>query len=335
MMLSVIIPGYNTPKKWWTRCLRSVLAALPEDSEVICVDDGSRVRLDLEKIVEDISGSVAKEVKYLYLEKNGGQAAARNKALELARGEYVTFVDSDDELKCDVYAKIIESIAGTDIDVVMFGVESRWAKDGLLRVDCPVTKKLGEISAEDMHELHRLRLFEYPVNKLYKKSFLDMKGIRFDEGLCPGEDTIFNLKCLTRGAKWMTVGTVGYVYYRYDGSSLSRYQAMYRKSEEEKRRLWIEAAETRIGARELWSPYFIPSDGEIDRREWSNLWMRGSPISMIGRFRFAIAHFGMAGGLVLYVKTIVFMFARKWLYVRLVRRWKIKRMFPNVKEMSV
>ena len=142
MKLSVIIPGYNTPNAWWERCLKSVLAALPEGGEVVCVDDGSKMRPEVS--VRD------SRIKWIYLEPNGGQAAARNRALEVARGEYVTFVDSDDEVTADAYASCLG--AGTSTaDIILFGVQVDWVVEKLRKVDrVPFAGALGVLSESQL-----------------------------------------------------------------------------------------------------------------------------------------------------------------------------------------
>ena len=95
--LSVIIPGYNTPDGLWRRCVSSVLNATCDDDEIICVDDGST------KAKMPIFDNP--RVRQIYLEENCGQACARNKALDIAKGEWVAFVDSDDEIVPDIYER--------------------------------------------------------------------------------------------------------------------------------------------------------------------------------------------------------------------------------------
>lgn len=311
MKLSVIIPGYNTPNEWWTRCLKSVLAALPEDGEVICIDDGSK---ELPRV--EIADA---RVKWLYLEKNVGQSAARNSALEIAQGEYVTFVDSDDEVIRNVYARCL-SEAGGKSDIILFGVQVDWIREKLRKVDRPQRVGYQDVLGEvELKELFDSCLLEYPVNKLYRRAFLVEHGIRFPEGICPGEDTIFNLECVQAKAKWHFVDVVGYVYYRYSGSSLSRYLPTYAEAMKKKEELW----------REVYSG-FMPDCTEAYQESmlWDNIWRKGSPYSFRERCAYAREH----GQSVL--KMIVKTLLKKYCYVTAVRRYKIKKMFPQVKEIE-
>ena len=94
MRLSVIIPGHNTPKKWWCRCLYSVRQACGPDDEIICVDDGSK---ECPCFLNDIAKEDAR-VKPIFLQQNVGQSAARNAALDKAKGDWIAFVDADDRV---------------------------------------------------------------------------------------------------------------------------------------------------------------------------------------------------------------------------------------------
>jgi len=101
--VSVIIPVYNT-EKYLRRCLDSVCNQTLKDLEIICIDDAS----------PDASASILSEyaardarIRVLTFDENRGAAAARNAALEIACGEYVAFVDSDDWPEIDFYERLI------------------------------------------------------------------------------------------------------------------------------------------------------------------------------------------------------------------------------------
>ena len=119
MKLSVIIPVYNM-QDTLERCLGSVLSQLADDMEVILVDDGST----------DGSVSLAESwlLQYPLLricrKDNGGLSDARNAGLRLARGQYVTFVDADDEVAPGTYSALMDLLSREeDTDILEFPVQ--------------------------------------------------------------------------------------------------------------------------------------------------------------------------------------------------------------------
>lgn len=91
-LISVIVPVYNV-EKYLAQCLESILASTYRNLEIICVDDASA----------DGSPEILKQyaerdprIRVIRSEANGGQSAARNKGLDIAKGKYLAFVDSDD-----------------------------------------------------------------------------------------------------------------------------------------------------------------------------------------------------------------------------------------------
>lgn len=89
--VSVVMPVYNTKTEYFKEAIESILGQSFQDFELIIVDNGS------ENYIKDIVKSYKdKKIKYLKIEKNQGPAVARNKGIELAKGEYVAFIDSDD-----------------------------------------------------------------------------------------------------------------------------------------------------------------------------------------------------------------------------------------------
>lgn len=98
---SVIIPVYGV-EKYIRQCLESVINQTYKNLEIIVVNDGTQD--NSMKIVEEYL--VDKRIRVINKE-NEGVASARNKGMEEARGEYISFVDSDDWLELDVFEKLI------------------------------------------------------------------------------------------------------------------------------------------------------------------------------------------------------------------------------------
>ena len=179
-MISVIIPVYNA-EKYIIACLNSIKMQ-NVDLEVICVDDGST----------DNSGKVIKEyctsnhfVKYLY-QQNAGAPAARNNGLEHA----VIFFDADDLLFPNALKNMLHSMTINSADVVMGNYDEIDEQGHFLRKmnqrDCVVglDKNWQFVLCAPL-----------PGNKLFKKTFLNSHGIKF-EPLKIGQDLNLYLKIL-------------------------------------------------------------------------------------------------------------------------------------------
>lgn len=327
--LSIIIPGYNNSDANWNRCLKSVLLACGPDDEVLCVDDGSRSRPVV--AIEDT------RIRWIYLKSNVGQSAARNQALAVASGEWVAFVDSDDEVEPSVFNTSIDRLNQGGADIAVFGVRGISLRERLTRFDLPQSADIGVLTATSARKIYNQRLFEYVWNKVFRRDFLIRHGIEFPVGLCPGEDTIFNLTCAINGAKWCTVPVVGYRYYRYDGTSLSRYLPKRADALRRKAELWqmfaLKAGDPLGVLKELTSF----SDADWARTEWYNIWRKGCPMSLVERWKFLCAYadyFARPLWLV-YVKKLCFSFARRYLYFSWVYKWHIRKLYPDMEDLRV
>ena len=108
-LFSVIIPVYNV-ERFLEECVKSVLEQTFQNYEIILVDDGStdNSRYIIEKYALDYDNfhAIHKE--------NGGQGVARNLGLELAKGEYIHFIDSDDYIIPETYEKLYDMVTRKD-----------------------------------------------------------------------------------------------------------------------------------------------------------------------------------------------------------------------------
>lgn len=110
--ISVVIPVYNV-EKYLKECLDSVLKQTYRNLEIILVDDGSK----------DNSGNICDEyakkdnrIKVIH-KKNGGLSDARNAGINIAKGEYITFLDSDDYIEEDMYEFLVKNIEKANADI--------------------------------------------------------------------------------------------------------------------------------------------------------------------------------------------------------------------------
>ena len=171
MKLSIVIPVYNT-EAYLPACINSVLVPSCDDAEIILVNDGST----------DGSEAVCKEYSRRYPERirtvttaNGGLGAARNIGLEMARGEFVMFLDSDDSLSPGAVPEILAELSPAR-DIVICDFVSV-DPDGKVLEELPGCRRRGAVSLKEYPEL----LLELPsgCNKICRRSLFLDSGIRF------------------------------------------------------------------------------------------------------------------------------------------------------------
>ena len=189
--VSIIVPVYNTAK-YLPACIESLIGQTYQNLEIILVDDGAT----------DDSGKIADEyakkdtrIKVVH-QKNGGQSAARNRGLEIASGDFVGFIDSDDEADRSFVEKTLAPYLNSEKTcLTVCGLQYHWLKSGTKQdvfLKPLRQKKKNESKAAYILYLLAIdgRIYS-SFNKLYKKEFLD--GVTFDKTLNFAEDTKFVL----------------------------------------------------------------------------------------------------------------------------------------------
>jgi CDP-glycerol glycerophosphotransferase len=176
-LVSVIVPVYNT-EAYLRACLDSVAAQTVEDLEVIVVDDGST----------DGSAAIASEFAArdprfrLVTQPNGGLGNARNNGADVATGEFLAFVDSDDVLPRNAYELLLEPLRRTGSDFATGNVHR------LTSIGTSQTRFLAKVFIQDRPKTHITRfrplLADRIVpNKLWRRSFWEANKFRFPEGM--------------------------------------------------------------------------------------------------------------------------------------------------------
>ncbi|MBR1478285.1 MAG: glycosyltransferase family 2 protein [Lachnospiraceae bacterium] len=166
-LISVIIPIYNA-EDTIEKCVRSVLSQTYRELEIILVDDGS---LDSSGEIIDRLAAQAPRIVVRHTE-NGGSSRARNVGISMAHGLYLGFVDSDDYIAEDMYAKLYEAIEDNDISQAG---RDEIASDGTRLPDIckPPEEKAFLPSAEFMREILMHRGDCSMCTKLIKRELLD------------------------------------------------------------------------------------------------------------------------------------------------------------------
>jgi O-antigen biosynthesis protein len=126
-LISIITPVFDTPVSRLEEAVQSVLAQAYENWELLLIDDGS-ADLDLLRILPRLAGR-DRRIVLANLGKRGGISAASNRGLELARGEWVTFLDHDDVLEPDALFQIVNVLQTADADLI-YSDEDKLGEDG-------------------------------------------------------------------------------------------------------------------------------------------------------------------------------------------------------------
>lgn len=119
--VSVIIPVYNA-EKYLRQCLGSVINQTLQEIEIICINDGSSDGSSL--ILEEYASSDSR-IKLLH-HKNAGAGVARNRGLKIARGEYLSFLESDDFFDQNMLELAYKKAKDDDADIVVFRADLYW-----------------------------------------------------------------------------------------------------------------------------------------------------------------------------------------------------------------
>lgn len=189
-LLSIIIPTYNC-EKYVEECLNSVLNQLPDDYEMVVVDDGSQDATT--EILKKYEGK-ADNLRIFYKEHKGA-SGARNKGLNEARGEYIAFLDCDDCMRDQFLTRsrqLLEERAG----LYIFGIEkvSLYGSSELWTVQDRRFSCVYEFA--DEYVRYRQLLVYSICNKFYMRSVIEENELRFDESVNYGEDRMFNYSYL-------------------------------------------------------------------------------------------------------------------------------------------
>jgi len=173
-LISVIVPVYNV-EAYLDRCVRSIAEQTYGNLEILLVDDGSQ---DGSGAICDAWAEKDRRVKVIH-KQNGGAGEARNVALDVARGELIGLVDSDDFLEEHMYAHLY-SLMEDPVDIAECAIGA--TETDVFPMDDGSTADVRVFSLEDAMRLHiREELFcQTPPNKLYRRSVVG--DIRFPVG---------------------------------------------------------------------------------------------------------------------------------------------------------
>lgn len=211
-LISVIVPIYNV-EIYLQKCINTVINQSYTNLEIILVDDGST----------DYSGKLCDEVAkkdnriVVIHKKNGGLSDARNAGLDIAKGRYISFIDSDDYIALDYIEKLYSSINKTKADVAICSFSYVDENDSLIVKSKAIEKNTVLSGREVLYRAMMPRGVEYVVawNKLYKREIFD--NLRYDKGRIH-EDEFINYKLFWKCNRVVVLCDRLYFYRQRQGS---------------------------------------------------------------------------------------------------------------------
>ena len=202
--LSVIIPAYNV-EKFLVKCVESVLNQTYKNIEIIIVDDGSR---DSTPQLCDELANKYNNIKVIH-QANQGSGKTRENGLNASSGEYITFIDSDDYIDLNAYAKVIKVLEENNCDMVQFGIYnvgsngeiiSKWQRENMT-LNSPRDIYLYFLTSE---------VAAWPiVDKVYRRSlFENIEWLK----ISMMEDYSISAQLFARAQKFMVIDEYFYYY---------------------------------------------------------------------------------------------------------------------------
>ncbi len=199
--VSIIVPIYNT-EKYLKRCVDSILSQSFKDFELLLIDDGSTDgSLQIMKEYEEYDKRVR-----IFSNKNQGPALTRNFGIDMAKSDYLMFIDSDDYIDQGYLADYYNAVSQSNVDIAIGGYKRVIGE----KTTYTLRLKQGEFSKY---------VVTGPVCRIIKKEFLNDNNIRFLD-TNSSEDVYFNLMIYNKTEKIKIIDNVGYNYF-YNANSLS------------------------------------------------------------------------------------------------------------------
>ena len=227
--VSIIVPIYNV-EQYLNRCMDSLLNQTLNDIEIIMVDDGSP---DNCPQMCDEYAKKDSRIKVIH-KKNAGLGMARNSGLELATGEYVAFVDSDDYVDCRMYETLYQKVKKKQVDAVLCtfynddkGNVSEGSIDGMPSKESVIDFQIDYIPnvIGCLPSVKYNQLYGYSVwNILFSRDVIEHNKVRFEsERNFVSEDILFQLDFAACASKLLLLPKPFYYYCNNAGSLTKKY----------------------------------------------------------------------------------------------------------------
>ncbi len=218
--VSVIIPVYNAEKSLKIAIDSIINQTIGfENIELILVDDMSTD--SSREIIEDLSFKYS-NIKPIFCKDNSGNPGrGRNIGVKNASADYIIFLDQDDEYLRDGIEILYNIIAKNDSDWVLASHYNKYSQDNLLKIGLN-DEEFTFNPHKDKKHYDKIKQYNAPWSKIFKKDFLIANNIRFLEDSL-NEDRFFHVNCLNATEKMSVISDVVHVYNILDTSTIHNY----------------------------------------------------------------------------------------------------------------
>lgn len=209
--VSIIIPIYNV-ESYLRESINSILQQKYQNYEIIAIDDGSTDGSS--RILDEYDDN--EKIKIVH-KKNEGVSIARNLGINMAKGEYIAFIDADDSIEDEFLTKMVENIENYDMTVCCYREHF---------VNCDIDHKYVNKSTildnkEAISEIHNKSYYGgYLWNKLFKRKIIMENNIQFSDGVIMYEDVWFVSQYLIYCSKIIIIPDILYNYRMRNSSAV-------------------------------------------------------------------------------------------------------------------
>ena len=260
--VSIIIPLYNSEDNIY-ECLKSAMNQTAKNIEIIVVNDGSTDKSG--EISEQLANS-DQRVTVIHQE-NLGAGPARNKGMEMAKGEYLYFLDSDDKINPKLVEENLKILVQSEVDILIFGYTKKEKSAGK-KID--VNTRLKDCKLDSKQEIRKnlCEIFERGAtfavwNKIFRRKLIEKNSVRYPN-MKRNQDMAFTLDAI-KYANSITVNSSRYYNYSFDSNTqkydpnLIAHHIMIYKKFYSLHDNWMEIDNNRTYAVRLFTLYFFHS----------------------------------------------------------------------------
>lgn len=213
-LVSIIVPVYNS-EQYIFNSINSILNQTYKNLEIIIINDGSTDRTD--EILNEI---VLKDKRIVYVnQKNIGVSETRNKGIQLSKGEYITFMDSDDTVEPEYIEKLMEEVLKNKFDIVTCGYTDI-SKYGIVKLNDFYNNNTILSKDEFMNSIFN-GVGGTVWGKIFKRNIIIENNIKMKQNIFMCEDMIFVLEYVMKCNKYGSINENLYNYNRLNENSIS------------------------------------------------------------------------------------------------------------------